>query len=240
MDQETLRTLLDRPGYAKHYVVKDPASGAPIAFAATYLSYADREQQKLIASLAILLVERSWRGRGIGLGLHNHAVGQLQTTRGVVRLQLGSTFPRLLYGPPLNAQFDEQWLENRGWQLGQDAPGQGTIVRDLILDFEDWSNFQPAATDSHHYRECTPNDLSQVLDFVEIACRTQSKIGWFDQYSSIDSMHADDIVLCMEQDTIVATAITYTPQSSVSKVLPWAKLIGSEMGGVTCVCIYRK
>jgi len=130
IDQHTLASILRRPGYAKHYVVRESRNGEILGFCATYLSYVDKEGENLIASLAILLVRSSNRQQGIGLSLHNHAIGQLKRTRGVIRLQLGSTFPRIFYGPPSNMHLNEEWFRRRGWQLNKAVPGQGQIVRE--------------------------------------------------------------------------------------------------------------
>ena len=138
MDHQTLASLLRRPGYAKHYVVRDVGSGEILGFCATYLSYVDQEGERLIASLAILLVKPASRQQGIGLSLHSHAITQLKRTRGVMRLQLGSTFPRILFGPPFDIQLNEEWFRRRGWQLNRDVPGQGQAIHDMILDFAEW------------------------------------------------------------------------------------------------------
>ena len=105
----TLAALLRRPGYATHYIVRD-ASGQVLGFCATFLSYVDPAGEKLIASLAILLVDLEHQHQGIGLSLHNYAVDRLKRTRGVGRLQLGSTFPQILYGPPFSMEFNQVWF----------------------------------------------------------------------------------------------------------------------------------
>ncbi len=136
IDQQTLASLLRRPGYAKHYVVRKSSSGEILGFCATYLSYVDKEGENLIASLAVLLVRSSNRQQGIGLSLHSHAISQLKRTRGVIRLQLGSTFPRILYGPPSEMHLNEEWFLRRGWQLNKAVPGQGKLVYDVrIIEF---------------------------------------------------------------------------------------------------------
>jgi hypothetical protein len=48
-----------------HYVVRDP-SGQLLGFCETLVSYVDQEGEKLIASLAILLVDMAHHGQGIG------------------------------------------------------------------------------------------------------------------------------------------------------------------------------
>jgi hypothetical protein len=134
MHVTTLATLLHRPGYARHYVVRD-SSGQLLGFCATFLPYIDQAGEKLIVSLAILLVDMGHQYQRIGLSLHNHAIDQLKKTRGVCRLQLGSVFPRILYSPPFYIEFDQTWFSRRGWQLDRKYSGRGQPVYDMLLDF---------------------------------------------------------------------------------------------------------
>jgi GNAT superfamily N-acetyltransferase len=241
-DQGTLASLLRRPGYAKHYVVREPRNGEVLGFCATYLSYVDKEGENLIASLAVLLVPSSSRQQGIGLSLHNHAISQLKRTRGVMRLQLGSTFPRIFYGPPSEMHLNEEWFRRRGWQLNKpNVPGQGQIVRDMILDFADWRHAEkhPRQRDVN-FRLCTQEDMVGVLEIVETTSARQTKMGWYDQYLSLmNGPNVKDVVLGIENDTVVAIALTYTPScgSQIASNLPWAGRLGNDIGGITCICI---
>ncbi|RAL62309.1 hypothetical protein DID88_004875 [Monilinia fructigena] len=242
--QVAFTSLLRRPGYAKHYVVRDPRGSEVLGFCATYLSYVDQEGERLIASLAILLVEKTVRRQGIGLSLHNHAIGQLRSTRGVIRLQLGSTFPRLLLGPlhslSPNLTANDEWFRRRGWTLDKKLQGQGQSVYDLILDFTKWNYRQSQQQEGFDYRQSAQDDMIKVLRLVEEASIKQGNMGWFDQYFALmNAPNVKDIILCLEGDEIIATALTYTPScgSSISSNLPWARRIGHDVGGVTCICV---
>jgi hypothetical protein len=240
IDHQTLASLLRRPGYAKHYVVRDSKTEEILGFCATYLSYVDQEGEKLIASLAVLIVRSTSRQQGVGLSLHNHAIGQLKRTRGVIRLQLGSTFPRILYGPPTGIHTNEEWFRRRGWQLNKDIPGQGQGVYDLVLNFTDWRYVEPGTSSLPQFRLCAQEDMVKVLTMVEQACIRQAKMGWFDQYSSLmNGPNVKDIVLGIENGLMVAAALTYTPScgSPIASNLPWAGRIGNDVGGATCICI---
>jgi GNAT superfamily N-acetyltransferase len=242
LDQETLASLLRRPGYAKHYVVRDTRSGHIHGFCATYLAYVDKEGEKLIASLAVLLVHSSHRQLGIGLSLHSHAVSQLKRTRGVIRLQFGSTFPRLLYGPPFGIQFNEAWFRRRGWQLDKENPGQGQLIYDLILDLSIWKHFVDSSS-KMTFKQCSHEDMMKVIEIVEDTSSKQAKMGWFDQYTSMmNGPNVKDVVLAVVDKNVVAAALTYTPScgSPIPSNLPWAGRIGDNVGGVTCICVSRE
>lgn len=236
---ETLASLLYRPGYARHYVVR-ATDGQLLGFCATFLSYVDQAGEQLIASLAILLVDREHQCLGIGLSLHNHAIDHLKRIRGVSCLRLGSTFPRILYGPSFYMEFDQTWFSRRGWRLDRDHPGQGQPVYDMLLDFDDW--IAPAQDWTMNFRNCTQNDMDRVLEVVKAEVMHEEKMGWFDQYSKlIGDFNVKDIVVAVLDGLIVAVALTYTPSSCspISLDLPWAGEIGSDVGGVTCICIPR-
>lgn len=222
LDQQTFANLLRKPGYSKHYVVRDPPTGEAIGFCATYLSYVDREGEKLVASLAILVVHPKRRLQGIGLSLHSHAITQLKRTRGIIRLQLGSTFPRILYGPPSDMKSSDGWLHRRGWLLDRGSPGQGQAVYDLILDFKDWQYSSGLSSTGTDYRLCTQDDMTKVLEVVEKASTADDRLGWFDQYwALINGPNVKDIVVATEGYSIVGTALTYRPGSSqISSDLP--------------------
>lgn len=236
IDERTLRSLLRRPGYAKHYVVL--RFGEVLGFCATYLSYVDKGGENLIASLAILVVHPTYMQQGIGLSLHSHSMTQLRRTRGIIRLQLGSTFPRLFYGPPANIT-NESWLHRRGWRLNKhDVAGKGHPVYDLVLDISDWRFPMLLLQSRPVFRSCSQEDMPKVLQLVE----TTGKMCWFDQYSSLmNGPNVGDIILATESDQVIAVALTYTPTggSQVSQNLPWASHIGSDVGGITCICIIR-
>lgn len=242
LDIQTLGSLLHRPGYAKHYAVRDPRNEELVGFCATYLSYVDQEGEKLIASLAVLLVKSTHQRQGIGLSLHSHAIDQLRRTRGVIRLQLGTTFPRILYGPPLGMDMNQEWFRRRGWQMDRDRPGQGRAVYDLVWRIPENASLTITATQipELHFRACTRQDMTKVLVMVEEVSLREAQMGWFDQYSSLmNDPNIKDVMLGFVGETLVAAALTYTPDcgSAIALNLPWAGRIGHDVGGITCICI---
>ncbi|SPN99002.1 related to beta-N-acetylglucosaminidase [Cephalotrichum gorgonifer] len=244
LEKRILASLLNRDGYAMHYVVRDPATRAVLGFCATYLTYADAGGERLLGSLALILVRESHRGRGVGLCLHNEALRRLKRVRGVARIQLGSTFPRLLYGIPAELGTSATgWLARRGW----DVLGRGARhVSDWVLEFADFTHRRPddvssAAGGRLAFRACAPADLDLVLDLVDRECVRRDTMGWFDQYARLAGSLSveEDILVGLEDGRVVACALVYLPGSGspVGEDLPWAGQLGAGVGGVTCVCI---
>ncbi|KAK4204275.1 hypothetical protein QBC40DRAFT_104762 [Triangularia verruculosa] len=235
------QSLLRRDGWAMHYVVREPGTSQLLGFCATYTTYAGAEEERLVGSMAALLVRPAYRKRGIGLSLHNHALKQLTKTRGVRRLQLGSTFPRLLYGLPWDSPV-EDWFRRRDWSIHTQSPGPGTGQEacDWLLRFKDWptTGFLPSGP---VFRPCEFHEFDMVLALVGAESQRRDNVGWYDQYAKLaNSMNIRDIVVGLnEGGTIVAAALTCVKNtgSPAAEDLPWTNMIGDDVGGVTCICI---
>lgn len=236
-----LMRVLQRDGYAKHFVVREPGTTLLLGFCATYITYLDSKGESLVGSVAAIFVRASHRGQGIGRILHDEAMRGFKKTRGVNRLQLGSTFPRLLYGVPIGHP-SEEWFERRGWKTDCTGPGTGQEVSDWLLAFNEWptGGFPPIGVS---FRPCGFTDFDRVLEIVERESQRNGNMAWYDQYAKLaDTMSMTDIVLGFRGDKIVASAITYVEHSEnpSAEDLPWAGSISDDTGGVTCICITGK
>ncbi|ESA42652.1 hypothetical protein GE21DRAFT_8125 [Neurospora crassa] len=241
----SFQSLLCRDGYAMHYVVREPGTTQLLGFCATYTTYIGSDSERLVGSLAALFVRPSYRQRGIGLSLHDHASRQLRKTRGVCRLQLGSTFPRLFYGIPMESP-SEDWFSRRSWPVKPQSslPGAGLETCDWLLVFDDWATTRTSPTTLMNseliFRSCEFSEYHMVMEIVERESREKDNMGWYDQYAKLEgTMNIEDIVLGLEGQTIVAVALTYVKNtgSPVFEDLPWAGMISDNVGGVTCICI---
>lgn len=236
--QVSLIKVLQRDGYAKHFVVREPGTNQMLGFCATYITYLDGQGETLVGSIAALFVRASHRRQGIGSMLHNEAMRGFKKTRGVNRLQLGSTFPRLFYGLPVDHPA-EDWFKRRGWRMDCTAPGTGQEAIDWLLAFTEWplGGFESVGLT---FRRCGFADFDRVLEIVEQESRREGHMGWYDQYAKLaDSISMDDIMVGSRGDEIVAMAITYISHSDNPSAddLPWAGSISEDTGGVTCICI---
>ncbi len=240
LDRYPFEALLCRDGYEMHCVVREPETSEVVGFCAIFTAYAGNDNERLIGSIAAILVRPSYRQRGVGLSLHNHAVRQLTKIRGMSRLQLGSTFPRLLYGLPLDSP-SEDWFRRRNWPINPQStiPGTGQEACDWFLRFEDWPATGPMPP-GLSFRSCDFGDFDMVLRIVSNESKRKDNLAWYDQYAKLaNTMNVRDIVLAFEGEAIVAAAITYHKNngSPVVEDLPWAATIGNDVGGVTCICI---
>ena len=238
LDQQTFGSLVQRNGYALHHVVRERSRGEMVGFCLTFTTFADSSEERLIGSIAALVVREDFRRRGIGRLLHDEALGKMHRIRGVTRIQLGSTFPRLLYGLPTNLP-NAGWFERFDWVINQPAPGKGRLIADWILTWSEVPRISLASA-GLLFRSCELSDSQQVINMVSRESQRKMFFGWFDQYArTIDSNQMDNIIIGFEGQTLVAAAITYSPdkRSPAALDLPWANSVGPNIGGVTCICI---
>ncbi|VUC21533.1 unnamed protein product [Clonostachys rosea] len=242
LDREHFASLINRPDYAVHHVVREPSMNQMVGYCAAYANISDSRGEELIGSLAIMVVRQEFRGMGIGRLLHDTTISSLSRIRGVRRIQLGSTFPRFLYGIP-SGHPDIKWLEGKGWPFatGHKA-GAGRLIADWLIRFEGDSSVNLASA-GLTFKPCELTDVPSVLDMVGRETERKHCFGWFDQYLRIlDHSNIRDVLLGFEGTTLVASAITYIPNAGnpTALDLPWADVIGGgggQVGGITCVCI---
>ncbi|TRX96292.1 hypothetical protein FHL15_003016 [Xylaria flabelliformis] len=239
LERFPLQNLLQRDGYAMHFVVRLPETREIIGFCATYTTFVDKAGERLIGSLAMIIVKSPYRRRGVGRSLYEHALGRLKRIRGVDRLKLGTTYPRLLSGIPAGFS-SEEWFQRRGWPMDRLGPGRGQYICDWLLKIEDWpdggfSTVPPGLV----FRQATFDDFQAILDFIEKETTRKDYTGWYDQYMNLaHDGRMNDIILGLERSRIVAAALVYTPHDGgLALDIPWARTIGPDVGGVTCICI---
>jgi GNAT superfamily N-acetyltransferase len=239
MSPKNWLSLVNRIGQTHHRVVVHPHTKELIAFCLSYL-YTFDHPDICIRSIAAIVVRSDFRGRGIGKALHNEALHRTAPSQRVTRVQLGSTFPRLLYGVPASSPA-LGWFQKQGWKLSESSPGQGRSVSDWVLRFTDMP-LSPLASAGLNFRayEMSMEEHRSVLDLVARESETRGGFGWYDQYAKVLSgEYSDHVLLGFEGDTLVAAAIVYTPDTSnsIASELPWSKSAGPDIGGVSCICI---
>ncbi|KAF5978420.1 beta-n-acetylglucosaminidase [Fusarium coicis] len=238
LNRSTLGSLLKRDGYAMHYMVREPNQGKAIGFCATFTTFTDSSGDRLIGSVAAIIVHKDFRGQGVGHFLHDEAVIKLSKIRGVGIIQLGSTFPRLLYGLPV-PETNTEWFERRGWNMKESTPGNGRRVLDWLLRFADHP-VPDLASAGLTFRPCQLTDYQKVVEMANKESQKRYRFGWSDQYAkTMDSCYMNDIVVGLEGENLVAAAITYFPNngSPCGADIPWPASIGQSIGGVSCICI---
>lgn len=238
LDASTLSTLLDRPGYSKHFVVRNPVTHELLGLAATYTIMLGPNQ--MIGSLALLMVRPTHRNLGIGLSLHDVAIRHLSLTPGITSIQLGSIFPRLFPGLPVDIPVDDSaWFAHRGWRFEE------KYVYDLFMDIDSWAPPEtilgPLEAKGISFSRCTPEQFEALIDFEMKNFGTYP--GWVEKYQTLkDTDDIADAILATSREGILGAALVFSPVSNnqMSKDIPWPKMMGERNGGLACVSVGRQ
>jgi beta-N-acetylhexosaminidase len=243
-DADTLKRLLIREGFSKHFVVIDPNSrdsSRPdlLGFCATFcIPFREHEW---ISCLALLMVRTSHRGLGIGLTLHDVAMKEMKRARGLSRLHLGSSFPRIFPGMPTELPAaDQDWFQRRGWQYEERQ------ISDFALDMTNWKSSPPEAIAGNNisFSICSPAKKQALMSFLERYFNHSKYPGWIVMYKRTisDPVAAErDIVIATQDNSVVAAGIIYVANdhTPVSQDILWAKMLSPAAGGVTCISVHR-
>lgn len=260
MDASTLSALLDRPGQSKHFVVRHTMTKELLGLAVTYTIQSGRDE--LIGSLALLIVRPTHRyviyllsrygksrssklsienrNSGIGRSLHDVALRYLSKQPGMTSLQLGSIFPRIFPGLPVDLPVEDlSWFSHRGWKLGD------KFIYDLMMKIDNWTVpegiFGPLQEKGVSFGCCNANQFDALLDFEEKNFSTYT--GWVEKYHSLKA--TDDIadaMIAYTSEGIVGAAFIFSPvgNNQMSRDVPWPKIIGERVGGLACLGVGRK
>lgn len=237
LDRPTLDGILVRPSFSRHLVARETVRGVLIGFCAVYSTLADSGGVNSLCSIGAIMVQEEYRKKGVGTQLHNEAVSRFRPMSGLNRIQIGSTFPRLLYGVPTELR-EQKWFEHRGWTINGNTQGKGRVIADWILRMTDLPTAELASA-GLNFRHCGFEDFQQVFNMTAKESDRKLHFGWYDQYArTLDSAHMDNIILACEGSTLAATAIIYTPNdgSVAGTDIPWPSTLGNDIGGITCIC----
>ncbi|KZL81856.1 glycosyl hydrolase family 3 n terminal domain-containing protein, partial [Colletotrichum incanum] len=111
-----------------HFVVRNSSTHALYGFAATY--FIDG-----IGILGAIFVDPSKRNVSVGRSLHRRALRCLIGKRGVKKLQLGTSFPGVFLGIPIDEGGVKNWFANNGW----DVQFPKRLTNLIINDLSSWS-----------------------------------------------------------------------------------------------------
>ncbi|QUC21106.1 uncharacterized protein UV8b_05349 [Ustilaginoidea virens] len=118
---------LDNPKIKEmHFVVRNSSTGALYGFVATYYIGG-------IGIIGALLVDPSKRNVSIGRSLHRRALKSLGEQRGIKKVQVGTPFPGVFLGIPLDTELNtvKEWFGNSGWDTQFPRRLTNMIIRDL-------------------------------------------------------------------------------------------------------------
>ncbi|KAI1044326.1 hypothetical protein LB505_007131 [Fusarium chuoi] len=94
-----------------HYMVREPNQGQAIGFCATFTTFTDSSGDRLIGSVAAIIVHKDFRGQGVGRFLHNEVVSKLNKIRGhISKVALRSARTRNRYGVVRKTRLEHEGI----------------------------------------------------------------------------------------------------------------------------------
>ncbi|RFN45789.1 beta-n-acetylhexosaminidase [Fusarium flagelliforme] len=113
-----------------HFVVRNSSTNALYGFAATYYIHG-------VGILGGVFVEPTKRDVSIGRSLHRRALRSLVQHRGIKQVQIGSSFPGVFLGIPVDVEVNtiKEWFTTSGW----DVQFLRRVSNMIIQDLTNWS-----------------------------------------------------------------------------------------------------
>ncbi|TEA15750.1 Beta-hexosaminidase [Colletotrichum sidae] len=214
-----------------HFVVRNSSTHALYGFAATY--FVDG-----IGILGAIFVDPSKRNVSVGRSLHRRALRYLTGKRGVEKLQLGTTFPGVFLGIPIDEGGVKNWFANNGW----DVQFPKRLTNLIINDLSSWS--VPEGLPQIISRANLSFDLIHGLDNAETVLAhvdTHANPEVLELYRyALQEMKACGIVRAKGPgDKLLGTIIICRPGSSLSNFIPPLQSQGVEdIGGVLAPVVH--
>ncbi|CAI0648325.1 unnamed protein product [Colletotrichum noveboracense] len=208
-----------------HFVVRNSSTHALYGFAATYFLEG-------IGILGAIFVDPTKRNVSVGRSLHRRALRYLTGKRGVKKLQLGTTFPGIFLGIPIDEGGVKNWFANNGW----DVQFPKRLTNLIINDLSNW--IIPEGLLQSVQRANLSFDLIHGLDNADLVLdlvNTHANPEVLELYRcALQETKACGIVRAKGPgDAILGTIIICRPGSPLSNFIPALVPIGDEeIGGV--------
>lgn len=173
LSSERLRTLLDRP--SGHYFV---ARSGPTLVGFS-LAYTTVNGGITSGQLAVLAVDPSYQGKGVGTTLITETRAWFRKNLGLNRLALGSAFPRFWPGIPIDLPSRvQEFFTHRGFRLNPPTSRSVDLYQD-IRGFQAPEKYVARAEErgytfgplqSEHYQECVAGQKKNFSDYTVSTC----------------------------------------------------------------------
>lgn len=183
----------------------------------------------------------SYSDLGIGRSLHDVALRHLRNTPGITSMQLGSIFPRIFPGLPIDLPNEDlQWFAHRGWRLDDQA-----LVYDMFMHIDNFTITDDLSTELAErgitIDNCKPEQYNALMEFEHR--HFISYPGWTEKYAGLRA--TDDIadaLIAYNQDEILGAVLIFSPvgNNQIARDIPWPKAIGDRVGGLGFVSVKRK
>ncbi|UKZ86843.1 uncharacterized protein TrAFT101_002667 [Trichoderma asperellum] len=209
-----------------HFVVRNSSTQALYGFVATYFV-------QNVGILGALIVDPTKRNLSIGRSLHRRALKSLTQQRGIKKVQLGSSFPSLFLGIPLDIEVatTKEWFSNSGW----DTQFPRRLTNMIIQDLSAW--YAPEGLSQSIQRANISFDLIYGVesgDTVMHHVRTHANPEVLELYrAALEESKACGIVRAKDAaGNLLGTIIISRPNSPLARYVPPLVSPKQDIGGL--------
>lgn len=225
--------LADTQMIEAHFVVRNSSTNVLYGFAATF-------SIKDTGIIAAIFVNSAKRNLSIGRSLYRRCVMHLKNTPGVSKIQIGSSFPGVFLGVPLEDGSIMKWFTRMGWSTRSSRK-----LSNLVIDnINSWN---------------MPEDIVQdikraniTFDLVQDAAQPESDalMGLVERHASPDVAELYAFALRGSKScgivrardaggAIVGTAILCAPRSPAASFIPALASAEGDIGGIISPLTYQ-
>lgn len=209
-----------------HFVVRNSSTQTLYGFAATYFIHG-------VGILGALFVDPAKRNVSIGRSLHRRAIKSLTQQRGIKKVQLGTCFPSVFLGIPLDIEINttKEWFSNSGW----DTQFPRRLTNMIIHDLSAW--YAPEGLLQSIQRANISFDLIHGLDNGDTVLhhvRANANPEVFELYKhALEENKTCGIVRAKDQaGVILGTIIICRQTSPLTLVVPPLHSRAEDVGGL--------
>ncbi|SPJ72489.1 related to beta-N-acetylglucosaminidase [Fusarium torulosum] len=209
-----------------HFVVRNSSTNALYGFVATYFVHG-------IGILGGVFVEPTKRDVSIGRSLHRRALRGLLQRRGIKQVQIGSAFPGVFLGIPIDVEVNtiKDWFANSGWDVQFPRRVSNMVIQDLA----NWS--APEGLSQSIQRAGISFDLIHDLenaDSVLSHVRTHASLEVLELYRhALSESQSSGIVRAKDAaGTLLGTIIVCKQHSHLRTYVPSLVSRSEEISGI--------
>ncbi|KAI0010364.1 glycoside hydrolase family 3 protein [Xylariaceae sp. FL0662B] len=210
-----------------HFVVRNSSTQALYGFVATYFS-------KGVGAIGALFVDPAKRNISIGRSLHRRAMRALLQKHGLKRIQLGTTFPGVFPGVPVDeGGSNKSWFDNVGW----DTQFPNRLANMTIDDLGAWA--APEGLLQSIQRASISFDLIHGLDNAEsvlnhVATHAGPDVVELYRFALQETNTSGVVRAKNAVDGLLGTVIICTAASHLSTYIPALHSAGDgeDIGGI--------
>lgn len=212
-----------------HFVVRNGTTQAIYGFCSTYFFTTTSGGTGVIGAI---FVEPGRRKLSIGHSLHVRAIRALLQRENIKNLQLGSTFPGIFLGIPLNNEREQlqSWFLNRGWSKVR----LRSVCKMLAPSLPTWT--PPEGTVSSLQSLKVNFDLFYGSDNAEVILdhvKASDRAGLVELYKMALTDPTTGIIRAKRPTdaAIVGTVVLFNARSNLAEFVPSIQEAGGDLAG---------